>query len=94
MDLITNSSLIISTTLKPTTTTQTIIGFLFIIGQVICAGSCYLPAKKYPSGDGMFFQLIFSLGYWLVAILVYLIRNNPQFYALPMLGGFFFSSKC
>jgi len=39
----------------------------------------------------MFFQMILCLGIWTVGFVVNCIRGFPQFYALPLLGGFFWS---
>jgi glucose uptake protein GlcU len=39
----------------------------------------------------MFFQMILCLGIWMVGFVLNCIRGFPQFYALPMLGGFFWS---
>lgn len=54
-------------------------------------GSNYVPVKQYETGDGMFFQMILSLGIWTVGMMVHWFRNFPKYYALPMLSGFLWS---
>jgi hypothetical protein len=51
-----------------------------------------LPVKHYKTGDGMFFQLLVALGIWSTGVIVHFAQGFPQFYALPMLGGFFWST--
>lgn len=68
---------------------QAYLGFAALVLSVLFFGSNYLPVKQFETGDGMFFQLILTTGIWSVGFIVYAIRDFPKFYALPMLGGFF-----
>ena len=40
----------------------------------------------------MFFQLLVAMGIWSVCVIVHWARSFPRFYALPLLGGFFWST--
>lgn len=66
-------------------------GFLFLIGSSFLYGSNYVPVKQYETGDGMFFQFVLCIGIWLVGFIVYWCRHFPKFYALPLIGGFFWA---
>lgn len=68
-------------------------GFLFLLGSSFLYGSNYVPVKQFETGDGMFFQFILCLGIWLVGFVVNWFRGFPKFYALPMLGGFFWAVR-
>lgn len=68
-------------------------GYLFLVGSSIFYGSNFLPVKQYETGDGMFFQLILCIAIWTVGFLVNSIRNFPQFYPLPLLGGFMWAVR-
>jgi hypothetical protein len=91
---ITTSTL--TSTLLSTTTTQAAseavpayIGYIALTISILFFGSNYLPVKQFETGDGMFFQLMLTTGIWTVGFIVFCIRSYPTFYALPMLGGFF-----
>ncbi len=90
-----------NTTVSPLTTTTTApnphdvpeyIGLIGVCVSIIFLGSNFLPIKKYKTGDGMFFQLMLATGIWTVGFIVNAARGFPQFYALPMLGGFLWST--
>ncbi len=92
MDL---SSLTNTTTISPPGpdhTVPTYVGYIGILVSVLFLGSNYLPIKKYPTGDGMFFQLLLTTGIWIVGFVVNWSRNFPKFYPLPMLGGFLWTT--
>jgi drug/metabolite transporter (DMT)-like permease len=67
-------------------------GFVFLLGSSIFYGSNYLPVKKFETGDGLFFQLVLCIGIWIVGFFVNIIQGFPQFFGLPLLGGFFWVS--
>lgn len=75
----------------PQSATSTAIGFILLVIYILGSGSCLVPVKKVETGDGMFFQLIFSLSLWSVGLIVNLARDSPKFYWLSMLGGFLFT---
>lgn len=68
------------------------IGYIGVTVSVLFLGSNYLPIKKYETADGMFFQLMLTTGIWTVGFVVNWARDFPKFYALPMLGGFLWST--
>lgn len=80
-----------STTLAPATV-PSYVGFICLTVSILFFGSNYLPVKQFQTGDGMFFQLILTTAIWTVGFVVYAARGFPTFYALPMLGGFFWST--
>lgn len=87
-----------NTTISPITTTESphtvpiYIGYIGVIISVIFLGSNFLPIKRYQTGDGIFFQLMLTTGIWIVGFIVNWARGFPQFYALPMLGGFLWTT--
>jgi hypothetical protein len=82
-----------TTTMAPETI-PAYIGYIALSVSVFFLGTNFLPVKQYETGDGMFYQLVLTTGIWTVGFFVYWIRNFPQFYALPMLGGLFWSTGC
>ncbi len=76
----------------PSNTVPAYVGYIGIIVSVLFLGSNYLPIKKYPTGDGMFFQLLLTTGIWIVGFVVNWSRDFPKFYPLPMLGGFLWTT--
>lgn len=84
-----NTTLTSSTTVEPPEHPKAIIGYACLVVSVLFFGSNYLPVKQFETGDGMFFQFILTTAIWSVGFVVYAIRQFPKFYALPMLGGFF-----
>lgn len=87
-----------TTTMSPTTTTFSpdsvpeYVGYIGVLISVLFLGSNYLPIKKFETGDGMFFQLMLTTGIWIIGFSVNWARDFPKFYALPMLGGFFWTT--
>ncbi len=84
-----------TTSLPPSVNNDTLpsyTGFIFLIGSSILYGSNYLPVKQFNTGDGMFFQLLLCIGIWLVGFVLNCVRGFPKFYALPLLGGFLWST--
>jgi hypothetical protein len=67
------------------------IGYLCIFVSCVLWGSQYLAVKHFEIGDGMFFQLFVSIGIFSSSFIVDCIQNFPKFYALPILGGFFWT---
>ena len=84
----TTSDLLSTTASGSTSNLPTWSGFLFLLGASFLYGSNYIPVKQYKTGDGMYFQLVLCSAIWTVGLVVYLARDAPTFYALPMLGGF------
>lgn len=84
----TTSTILTSSTLAPEAP-KAYMGFAALVLSVLFFGSNYLPVKQFETGDGLFFQLILTTGIWTVGFIVNAIREFPKFYALPMLGGFF-----
>lgn len=96
-----------NTTISPYNTTTSFItttpsngvsDFNIIMGYCCMGIACLffgifnLPVKHFTTGDGMFFQLLVGLSIWSVSFIVHCVRGFPQFYALPMLGGLFWST--
>lgn len=78
-----------TTSLPPITPTGSMLwGYLSIILCVFCWGTNFIPVKHYETGDGVFFQFIMCTAIWSFGFLIDIIKGSPQFYALPMLGGF------
>lgn len=82
------------TTTLPNNITETniILGYTCMGVACLFFGIFNVPVKHYKTGDGMFFQLLVALGIWSVSLIVNCIQGFPKFYALPMLGGFFWST--
>lgn len=92
MDLNITTTTVVSTLTTTTLIPDTVpsyVGFIALTISILFFGSNYLPVKQFETGDGMFFQLILTTAIWTVGFVVYAIRGFPTFYALPMLGGFF-----
>lgn len=75
---------ILTTTIEPSIIVPKYIGYIAIIVSVLFLGSNYLPIKHFETGDGMFFQLMFTTSVWIVGFFVNLIKGYPKFYPLPM----------
>ena len=74
------------------TTSMNLLGYLGLVVASVFWGGNNLPIKHYETGDGMFFQFIVSIAVWMTGIIVHWVRGFPKFYALPLLGGFFWST--
>ncbi|EDR21531.1 hypothetical protein EDI_289650 [Entamoeba dispar SAW760] len=68
------------------------LGYVCVIVAVLCFGSNFTVVKKFPTGDGFFFQWVMSIGILIVGIfslLFYNVINKGTIYFEPfaMLGG-------
>lgn len=91
-NITTTTPFISSSTIEPDHP-KALLGYAALTLSVLFFGTNYLPVKQFQTGDGMFFQLILTTGIWSTGFVVYAIRDFPKFYALPMLGGFFWVIK-
>ncbi len=89
-----HSNLTTTTTAAPSSPSDLtmIIGYCCMALACLFFGILNLPVKHYKTGDGMFFQLLVGLSIWSASLIVNCVRGQPEFYALPMLGGFFWST--
>lgn len=62
-------------------------GFITAGIAILFFGSNFVPVKKYETGDGMFFQWIVCSAVMVVGIIVQLIRKQPPFFPIAMIGG-------
>lgn len=62
-------------------------GFLACFISVLFFGSNFVPVKRFETGDGLFFQWVLCIGFWLVGTMVNAIQGYPIFYPLAMVGG-------
>ena len=69
----------------------TFVGFIFVIVSSALYGSTYVPIKQSQTGDGMVVQFFLCFGIWIVGFIANCINQFPQFYPLPLLGGFFWA---
>lgn len=67
------------------------LGISYITLSSIASGITLLPLKFINIGDGFLYQLAVATGMWSSSLVVESIKGFSQFYALPMLGGFFWS---
>ena len=81
-----------STTPVPPTPPSEFTNFICLIIASVFFGGNYLPVKYYETGDGYFFQFIVCVGIWISGLIINWIKNNPKFYALPVLGGFIWTT--
>ena len=63
------------------------VGYLAVGISVFFFGSNFVPAAKYPIGDGLSFQFFLCCGIWITGLVVNLIVGNPPFYPLVLIGG-------
>ncbi|UJR34851.1 hypothetical protein I4U23_027632 [Adineta vaga] len=86
MDLLIDN--ITSTTILPPTQPYPIwVGYLSVIISVLFFGSNFVPAAKFPIGDGVSFQFFLCCGIWFTGVIINLILDNPPFYPLVIIGG-------
>lgn len=78
---------ITNTTVAPSSPGPVDIGYIAILISVLFFGSNFVPAAKYPIGDGVSFQFFLCCGIWIVGIIVNLIVGSPPFFPLVMVGG-------
>uniref|UniRef100_A0AAZ3Q0K7 Transmembrane protein 144 n=1 Tax=Oncorhynchus tshawytscha TaxID=74940 RepID=A0AAZ3Q0K7_ONCTS len=62
-------------------------GFVSCGVAVLFYGSNFVPVKKIPTGDGLFFQWVLCAAVWSVSLVVNIILGSPTFWPLAMLGG-------
>ncbi len=62
-------------------------GYLGVLIAIIFFGSNFVPAAKYPIGDGVSFQFFLCCGIWTTGVVVNLIVGSPTFFPLVMIGG-------
>jgi hypothetical protein len=63
------------------------LAYIALLISVLFFGSNFVPAAKYPIGDGISFQFFLCCGIWTVGIVVNLIVGSPSFFPLVMVGG-------
>jgi len=63
------------------------LAYIALLISVLFFGSNFVPAAKYPIGDGVSFQFFLCCGIWIVGIVVNLIVGSPPFFPLVMVGG-------
>lgn len=68
------------------------VGYLSVTIAVLFFGSNFVPAAKYPIGDGVSFQFFLCAGIWIVGVVVHLILGSPPFYPLVLIGGVLWTS--
>ena len=62
-------------------------GYLACLIAVVFFGSNFVPVKRVPTADGVFFSLIMTSAVLLEGFAVQLWRGNPKFEPFAMLGG-------
>uniref|UniRef100_A0A3P9A4V0 Transmembrane protein 144 n=1 Tax=Esox lucius TaxID=8010 RepID=A0A3P9A4V0_ESOLU len=67
-------------------------GFTSLGLSVIGFGTSLCPIKRTETGDGLFFQLVFSNTLQLGSLIVYWIQGCPTIWMFSLLGGFLFSA--
>ncbi|KAM9398388.1 transmembrane protein 144a isoform 1-T1 [Salvelinus alpinus] len=67
--------------------TELTYGFVSCGVAVLFYGSNFVPVKKIPTGDGLFFQWVLCAAVWSVSLVVNIILGSPTFWPLAMLGG-------
>eukprot|EP01099_Mayorella_cantabrigiensis_P006594 TRINITY_DN5546_c0_g2_i1.p1 TRINITY_DN5546_c0_g2~~TRINITY_DN5546_c0_g2_i1.p1 ORF type:complete len:348 (-),score=55.16 TRINITY_DN5546_c0_g2_i1:63-1106(-) len=69
-----------------------LLGYGAVLVAIVMFGSNFVPAKKFDTGDGMFFQWVMCSGIWSLGLIVNLATSNPRFHPLAMLGGWFWAT--
>lgn len=97
IDVLTNLTTILpnSTSPSPPPAENTAIAYVALGIAILFFGSNFVPAAKYPIGDGISFQFFLCCGIWIVGIIVNLIVGthvgasvqSPPFFPLVMVGG-------
>ena len=64
-----------------------VVGYLACLVAVVCFGSNFVPAKRAPTADGVFYALIMTSAVLLEGFAVQSWRGNPRFEPFAMLGG-------
>ncbi len=63
------------------------LGVILVLFATVLFGSMFVTAKKFPSGDGLFFQWIMCVTIGSFGLVVNLVLSSPEFHALAMVGG-------
>mgnify|MGYP006073627419 FL=1 len=63
------------------------VGYAACFVAVVFFGSNFVPVKRVPTADGMFFSLVMTSAVLIEGLAVQLIRGNPKFEPFAMLGG-------
>lgn len=87
--------LLLSLTAGGTKTTaggsSAVVGYVAILTAALFFGTSFIPAKRYDTGDGLFYQWIMCSGIFLVAIVLQMILGFPTVpgntYYYCMFGG-------
>ncbi|XP_021364903.1 transmembrane protein 144-like isoform X1 [Mizuhopecten yessoensis] len=77
------------TTLNPSTNDviAPLWGYISAAVAVIFLGNIVVPVKRFETGDGIYFQLMFCHGALLVGTIIQQFRSEATFYPIVMLGG-------
>eukprot|EP01087_Luapelamoeba_hula_P003875 TRINITY_DN1375_c0_g1_i3.p1 TRINITY_DN1375_c0_g1~~TRINITY_DN1375_c0_g1_i3.p1 ORF type:complete len:174 (+),score=9.08 TRINITY_DN1375_c0_g1_i3:62-583(+) len=62
-------------------------GYIAAGVAVVFFGSNYVPVKRFETGDGMFFQWILCVAIFWAGWIVQLVRHEPPFEPIAMIGG-------
>ena len=64
-------------------------GYIAAGCAAIFFGSNFIPLKTYDMGDGMYFQMIMSIGIWVLGLIYEIIRNGltAEFHPFALIGG-------
>ncbi|ELP86943.1 transmembrane protein R144.6, putative [Entamoeba invadens IP1] len=66
----------------------TLLAYFCCFVSVVFFGSNYVVVKKFPTGDGLFFQFALSVGIFLTSIFLEFVTNPTHvFYPFAMIGG-------
>jgi hypothetical protein len=76
-----------TTTISPDGTAPKWAGYVGVLISVVFFGSNFVPAAKYPIGDGVSFQFFLCCGIWATGVIVNLIVGSPPFFPLVIIGG-------
>jgi len=63
------------------------IGFITAFVAILGWGSNFVPVKKFPTGDGLYFQWVLASGVIITGLIVHCSRGFPTFEPWMMLGG-------
>lgn len=64
------------------------VGYISCLIAGLFFGSNFVPVKKFPTGNGIFFQWILCSAIWTCGFVILIIRQFPPFQPFAMLGGF------
>ncbi|KAK3607088.1 hypothetical protein CHS0354_026296 [Potamilus streckersoni] len=83
----TDVSTVETTTDSSCSSIPTYFGYIATGIAVLFYGSTFAPVKKFETGNGMFFQWVLCGAIWISGLVVNLIREEPTFYPIVMVGG-------